>query len=125
LDSLSYFDSKGDEPEKFYHGLVLGLIVSFSDTWNIRSNRESGFGRCDILMTPKDPTHFGIVMELKTHHPTLEANLKATAQRAMDQIEKRQYEQELISQGAVKILKLGIGFLGKKIEVLSKVEDRI
>ncbi|MBW7876558.1 MAG: PD-(D/E)XK nuclease domain-containing protein, partial [Candidatus Cloacimonetes bacterium] len=115
-DSLSYFDATGTEPEKFYHGLVLGLIVSFSDTWHIRSNRESGMGRCDILMTPKNPAHFGIVMELKTHHPTLEKDLKATAQRAMAQIEKRQYEQELKSQGTTKILKIGIGFLGKNLE---------
>ncbi len=122
-DSLSYFDAVGDEPEKFYHGLVLGLIVSFSDTWHIRSNRESGFGRCDILMTPKDPAHFGIVMELKTHHPTLESDLSATAKRAMDQIEKRQYEQELISQGTTKILKMGIGFLGKRLEILSKISE--
>jgi hypothetical protein len=93
--------------------------VSFSDTWHIRSNRESGFGRCDILMTPKNPNHYGIVMELKTHHPTLEADLLATAQRAMDQIEKRQYEQELRSQGATKILKMGIGFLGKRLEIIS------
>ncbi len=119
LDTLSYFDTSGQDPEKFYHGLVLGLIVSFSDSWHIRSNRESGFGRCDILMTPKNPAHFGIVMELKTHHPTLEKDLQATAQRAMDQIEKKQYEQELRSQGTVKILKMGIGFLGKQLEILS------
>jgi len=122
LDSLSYFDATGNEPEKFYHGLVLGLIVSFSDTWHIRSNRESGMGRCDILMTPKNPDHFGIVMELKTHHPTLEADLKATANRAMAQIEKRQYEQELRSQGATKIMRIGIGFLGKQLEILSQIK---
>jgi len=118
-DSLSYFDATGHEPEKFYHDLVLGLIVSFSDTWHIRSNRESGMGRCDILMTPKNPDHFGIVMELKTHHPTLEKDLKATANRAMAQIEKKQYEQELRSQGATKIMKIGIGFLGKQLEILA------
>jgi hypothetical protein len=118
LDSLSFFDTSGQEPEKFYHGLVLGLMISFSDTWHIRSNRESGFGRCDILMSPKDPKHFGIIMELKTHHPSLEPDLLTTAQRAMAQIEKRQYGQELISQGATKILKMGIGFLGKKLEIL-------
>jgi len=121
-DSLSYFDATGNEPEKFYHGLVLGLIVSFSDTWHIRSNRESGMGRCDILMTPKNPDHFGIVMELKTHHPTLEADLKATANRAMAQIEKRQYEQELRTQGATKIMKIGIGFMGKQLEILCIIE---
>jgi len=120
LDSISYFDTSGNEPEKFYHGLVLGLMAYYSDTWHIRSNRESGYGRCDILMTPKNSDHYGIVMELKTHHPTLEKNLLATAQKAMEQIEKKQYEQELIASGAQKILKLGIGFKGKDLEILTK-----
>ncbi|MBW7874890.1 MAG: AAA family ATPase [Candidatus Cloacimonetes bacterium] len=121
--SLSYFDASGKDPEKFYHGLVLGLIVSFSDIWNIRSNRESGLGRCDLLMTPKNPAHFGIVMEFKTMDSYEDSDLLACAQNAMDQIESRQYEQELRSQGATKILKMGIGFSGKVIEILSNRSD--
>ncbi|MBW7876332.1 MAG: AAA family ATPase [Candidatus Cloacimonetes bacterium] len=117
--SLSYFDVSGKEPEKFYHGLVLGLIVSFSDTWHIRSNRESGLGRCDLLMTPKNPAHFGIVMEFKTMDSYEDSDLLACAQNAMDQIESRQYEQELRSQGATKILKMGVGFQGKTLEILT------
>ncbi len=116
--SLSYFDATGNEPEKFYHGLVLGLMVSFSDTWHIRSNRESGLGRCDLIMTPKNPDHYGIVMEFKTMDSYEDSDLLACAQNAMAQIEKRQYEQELKSQGATKILKMGIGFSGKKLEIL-------
>ncbi|MBW7875598.1 MAG: AAA family ATPase [Candidatus Cloacimonetes bacterium] len=118
--SLSYFDVSGKEPEKFYHGLVLGLIVSFSDTWHIRSNRESGLGRCDLLMSPKDPNHFGIVMEFKTLDSYEDADLSACAQNAMDQINKREYEKELLAQGATKILKMGIGFLGKTLEIISQ-----
>ncbi|MBW7877058.1 MAG: AAA family ATPase, partial [Candidatus Cloacimonetes bacterium] len=121
-DALSYFDVSGKEPEKFYHGLVLGLIVSFSDTWHIRSNRESGLGRCDLLMIPKNPDHFGIVMEFKTMDSYEDADLSACAQDAMNQIEKRQYEQELRSQGATKILKMGVGFMGKELEILSTIE---
>ncbi|MBW7877456.1 MAG: AAA family ATPase, partial [Candidatus Cloacimonetes bacterium] len=118
--SISYFDVSGKEPEKFYHGLVLGLIVSFSDIWHIRSNRESGLGRCDLLMSPKNPNHFGIVMEFKTMDSYEDADLSACAQNAMDQINKRQYEKELMAQGATKILKMGIGFLGKQLEILSE-----
>ncbi len=121
--SLSYFDALGKEPEKFYHGLVLGLMASFSDTWHIRSNRESGLGRCDLLMTPKNPDHYGIVMEFKTMDSYEDADLIACAQNAMAQIEKRQYEQELKSQGATKILKMGIGFLGKKLEILCQINQ--
>jgi len=117
--SLSYFDASGNEPEKFYHGLVLGLMAYYSDTWHIRSNRESGLGRCDLLMTPKNPDHYGIVMEFKTMDSYEDSDLLACAKNAMAQIENRQYEQELKSQGATKILKMGIGFLGKKIEILA------
>ncbi|MBW7877050.1 MAG: AAA family ATPase [Candidatus Cloacimonetes bacterium] len=115
-DSFSYFDIDGKKPEKFYHGFVLGLIVSFSDTWHIRSNRESGLGRCDILMFPTDSKDFGVVIELKTHRSRKESDLIETAQRALKQIEDRQYEQELRSQGATKIMKIGIGFMGKNLE---------
>ncbi|MBW7877318.1 MAG: PD-(D/E)XK nuclease domain-containing protein [Candidatus Cloacimonetes bacterium] len=121
--SLSYFDVSGKEPEKFYHGLVLGLIVSFSDTWHIRSNRESGLGRCDLLMSPKNPDHFGIVMEFKTMDAYEDSDLLACAQDAMNQIKKRQYEKELLAEGATKILKMGIGFLGKRLEILSEISD--
>ncbi|MBW7877349.1 MAG: PD-(D/E)XK nuclease domain-containing protein, partial [Candidatus Cloacimonetes bacterium] len=116
--SLSYFDASGNEPEKFYHGLVLGLMSYYSDTWHIRSNRESGLGRCDLLMTPKNPDHYGIVMEFKTMDSYEDSDLLACAKNAMAQIENRQYEQELKSQGATKILKIGIGFLGKKLEIV-------
>ena len=121
--SLSYFDATGKEPEKFYHGLVLGLMTYFSDTWHIRSNRESGLGRCDLLMTPKNRDHYGIVMEFKTMDSYEDSDLVACAQNAMTQIEKRQYEQELMSQGATKILKMGIGFLGKKLEILCQINQ--
>ncbi|MBW7877179.1 MAG: PD-(D/E)XK nuclease domain-containing protein, partial [Candidatus Cloacimonetes bacterium] len=121
-DSFSYFDVDGKKPEKFYHGFVLGLIVSFSDTWHIRSNRESGMGRCDILMIPKDPKNFGVVIELKTHRSRKESDLIETAKRALEQIEERQYELELRSQGATKIMKIGIGFMGKQLEVLSTIK---
>jgi len=70
-------------------------------------------------MSPKNPDHFGVVMEFKTMDSYEDADLSACAQDAMNQIEKRQYEKELIAEGATKILKMGIGFLGKQIEILS------
>ncbi|MBW7877649.1 MAG: AAA family ATPase [Candidatus Cloacimonetes bacterium] len=120
-ESFSYFDIDGKKPEQFYHAFTLGLIVTLSDTWNIRSNREAGTGRCDILMTPKNPDHFGVVMELKTFHPKLEKNLTETAKRAMDQIEKKQYAKELYNQGCKKVIKIGIGFSGKETEILYSI----
>ncbi|MBW7876559.1 MAG: AAA family ATPase, partial [Candidatus Cloacimonetes bacterium] len=117
-NSLSYFDVSGNEPERFYHAFTLGLIVSFSDTWHIRSNREAGIGRCDILMIPKNPDHFGVVIELKTFHPKFEKDLREAAQKAMQQIEDRQYAKELINQGCQKVLKIGAGFMGKQVDIL-------
>ncbi|MBW7876362.1 MAG: AAA family ATPase [Candidatus Cloacimonetes bacterium] len=118
-NSLSYFDVGGEEPEQFYHAFTLGLIVNLSDAWHIRSNREAGTGRCDILMIPKNSDHFGVVMELKTHKPQREKDLSDTAQKAMDQIEKKGYVKELLHQGCQKVMKIGIGFLGKRLEILS------
>jgi uncharacterized protein (UPF0333 family) len=74
-------------------------------------------------MTPKNRDHYGIVMEFKTMDSYEDSDLLACAQNAMAQIEKRQYEQELISQGTTKILKMSIGFLGKKLEILCQINQ--
>ena len=66
LGSMSYFDTCGDEPERFYHGFVLGLIAGLQDTYTIQSNRESGYGRYDVMIVPKDISKLGLVLEFKT-----------------------------------------------------------
>ncbi|MBW7875608.1 MAG: AAA family ATPase [Candidatus Cloacimonetes bacterium] len=122
-NSLSYFDVGKPEPERFYHAFTLGLIVTLSDFWLIRSNREAGMGRCDILMIPKNPEHFGVIMELKSMDSTEEPDLGHTAQKALMQIEEKQYSKELSSQGVSKIMLVGIGFWGKQVEILTKTAD--
>lgn len=116
--SGSYFDPSGRSPEKFYHGLILGLLYSLKSTHTILSNRESGFGRYDVALIPKpNSTHcLTVLMEFKRaigRNPDLEA----TASQALSQINQKQYVTELPHQG--KILKIGLAFFGKKVAVAS------
>lgn len=91
--SASYFDLKGEEPEKFYHGFVMGLIVSLSDTHLVKSNKESGDGRYDVLLIPKDPHKLGLVLEFKVAEN--DDSLEKTAEQALAQINQRNYATEL------------------------------
>ena len=104
-------------PEKFYHGLVLGLLVDLADRYEVTSNRESGFGRYDVMLNPKDPADDGIILEFKVHDTDEEASLKETVQAALDQIEEKGYEQALLAQGIEKerIRKYGFAFRGKEV----------
>lgn len=113
--SMSYLDAGTKKPERFYHGFVLGLLVALKETYEVRSNRESGFGLYDVMMTPKDPSKLGIIMEFKVTKSKKLLNLEA--QKALDQIDARNYQAELEARGIKKILKLGIVFFGKKVLV--------
>ena len=117
LKSFSYFDVSGDEPEKFYHAFVLGILVSLSKTYKIKSNRESGYGRYDVMIIPNDKTKPGIIVEFKKVSKFRKETLDTAAQKAMEQIEEKQYEQELKDLGIKKIIKLAIVFEGKKVLV--------
>lgn len=114
-ESTSCFDAKGHHPEKFYHGFVLGLIVSLSDTHNIQSNKESGDGRYDVLIIPKDKEKLGLVLEFKTADEGV--TLKKTAEQALVQINEREYAIELQQKGIHKILKIGLAFRGKEVDI--------
>ncbi len=118
LETLSSFDVGGDEPERFYHALVLGMLASLSETYEVKSNRESGYGRYDVMLIPKDKTRLGIIIEFKRVNADKNETLESEAKKALKQIEERKYETELRSLGFDKILKLGISFLGKKTLVL-------
>ena len=86
--------------ERFYHGFVLGLIVDLQGRYVISSNRESGFGRYDVMLEPKDPNvDDAIILEFKIHDPEDEQMLKETVQSALDQIEKKQYAAQLTARG--------------------------
>lgn len=115
--SMSYLDAGREEPERFYHGLVLGLLVSLRETHWVRSNRESGLGRYDIMVIPKDKNKLGIIIEFKAVRRV--ERLEQEAMLALDQIENQKYETELRDQGISKILKLAIVFYKKQMVIKS------
>ncbi len=121
LETFSYFDSgkrpSGDtEPERFYHGFVLGLMVDLSDRYSITSNRESGFGRYDVMLEPRGDDD-AVIMEFKIHDPNGEDSLEDTAKEALDQIERMRYAAALEARGiaAERIRKYGFAFEGKHV----------
>lgn len=103
------------EPERFYHGFVLGLMVDLEDKYSITSNRESGYGRYDVLLEPKSPEYDRIIMEFKVIDKSEEANLQETAKAALAQIQKMKYEQDLRNKGVRNIRKYGFCFEGKSV----------
>ena len=122
LQSFSSFDigknsSSGDAPERFYHGFVLGLMVELEKRFVITSNKESGFGRYDIMLTPinknKDNAY---IIEFKVYKPQKEKKLEETVKNALTQIDEKQYETILIAEGIPheNIIKYGFAFKGKK-----------
>lgn len=115
LAVCSYHDFS-NEPEKVYHALVVGLLIWITNTHELKSNRESGFGRYDIMIIPKDITQIGYVIEFKAVEKDVESALTA----AMAQIEEKQYETELKERGITHIKKLAIAFLGKDVFVQCK-----
>ena len=121
LETISYFDSGRSsfdaEPERFYHGFVLGLMVDLRDRYVITSNRESGFGRYDVMLEPKNQEDYAYILEFKTYDKEDEEGLKDTVQAALAQIEEKQYEASLIAKGilAERIRKYGFAFEGKKV----------
>ena len=121
-DTFSYFDTgrkpSEEEPERFYHGFVLGLMVDLQDRYVITSNRESGFGRYDVMLEPKRPKEDdAIILEFKVHDPEDEGTLQDTVQAALRQIEKKQYAAALVSRGIApeRIRSYGFVFQGKRV----------
>ena len=122
LDTISYFDagrkpSEAIEPEKFYHGFVLGLIVDLADRYTVTSNRESGFGRYDVMLEPSHEEDDAIIMEFKVYDPEEEESMKETVASALAQIEDMRYAAALEAKGIApgRIRKYGFAFEGKKV----------
>lgn len=119
---FSYFDtgkraSGKVEPERFYHGFVLGLMVQLEDCYTITSNRESGFGRYDIMLEPKKEELDAIIIEFKVFNPRRDNSLEDTVQAALLQIEEKKYAQTLVAKGISeeRIRKYGFAFEGKDV----------
>ena len=122
LRTFSYFDTgngpSGAEPEKFYHGFVLGLIVDLQRDYVISSNRESGYGRYDVVIEPKNPDeNDAIIIEFKVHDADDEESLQDTVQVALDQIKEKKYAEGLVAKGIPqsRIRSYGFAFEGKKV----------
>ena len=125
MATFSYFDMSGKEdgsgaPERFYHGFVLGLIADQTDQYEICSNRESGFGRYDVMMIPRKPGNRrcpAIIMEFKVHNSKKEETLEETVNHALDQIEAMNYDAQLFARGFERkeIRHYGFAFEGKKV----------
>ena len=120
LNTFSYFDTgrklAGEEPERFYHGFVLGLMVELADRYLVTSNRESGFGRYDVMLEPRRPGDDAVIMEFKVQEKA-EGELSDTVKEALRQIEKKEYQANLVAKGipADHIRKYGFAFCGKKV----------
>jgi len=116
---FSYHDFSG-EPEKVYHALVAGLLVWISDTHEIKSNRESGYGRYDISIIPHDPLKIGYIIEFKAMDTEDGETVETAVKAALKQIEEKKYETELVEKGIKTIKKLAIVFNGKDVLVKEK-----
>jgi len=117
MQSASNYDTVG---ENFYHGLVLGLCATLDNRYYVTSNRESGEGRYDICLCPKDSKMPGVLIELKAAKDSSDDELKKLSEKALEQINDRRYETELITKGVGDILKYGVAFSGKRVEIKSK-----
>lgn len=122
LETISYFDtgkkpSEVTEPEKFFHGFVLGLIVELADRYTVTSNRESGFGRYDVMLEPHHKEDDAIILEFKVYDPEEDEDLSDTVRSALAQIEERQYSAVLKAKGIApeRIRRYGFAFEGKKV----------
>ena len=110
--SMSFYDAGA---EGFYHGLILGLIALMDNQYKIKSNRESGDGRFDICLLPREAKYPGIIMELKWKSKLGSRELESLADEALKQIEDKRYDSEMHEEGINEIMKFGIAFSGKKI----------
>ena len=125
LTTFSSFDTgkkpSEKQPERFYHGFVLGLLVDHTKDYIVKSNRESGFGRYDVVMEPKDPKDIAVIMEFKVFdREDGEKSLEDTARNALRQIETKKYDTDLLARNIPEnhILKYGFAFEGERCMIL-------
>ncbi len=117
IESFSYFDVSGEQPEKFYHAFVLGMIVALRDNYNIKSNRESGYGRYDIMLIPRDLNQRAIIFEFKKIDKYENENFETALENAKKQIIDKKYASELHALGIKNIVNVVAVFEKKEVKV--------
>lgn len=114
---FSFMDVGIDTAENFYHAFVLGMLVGLKDTYYVNSNRESGIGRYDIMLEPKNKNGNSFIMEFKVYKTEKEEDIEDTINNAMKQIEEKKYEDSLKERGFTNITKMVFAFKGKEVKM--------
>jgi hypothetical protein len=122
LAIFSYHDVEQPRPESFYHAFLLGLMVHLGGEYDIRSNRESGYGRYDLLLIPRDKQRPGIVIELKSPRVRRNETLEAALADAVAQLRQKRYDTELRAQGLAQVVQWAIAVYGKDL-LLEELAD--
>ena len=117
MQMFSFMDVGEDTAENFYHAFVLGMLVSLKDSYYVNSNRESGMGRYDIMLEPKDKNANSFIMEFKVLEDMEENTIEETIENAKKQIEERKYETSLKERGYTNITKMVFAFKGKEVKM--------
>jgi len=113
LENMSMYDAAGKEAEKYYHVFCLGLFVKLKDSYYVKSELETGLGRSDVVLIPKDNKKRGIILEFKKADSYEPETIEEAAKEAINQIEDKKYDTVLKEHGIYEIVKLGVGFKGK------------
>ena len=114
---FSFMDVGENTAENFYHAFVLGMLVGLKDNYYVKSNRESGYGRYDIMLEPKDKNGNSFIMEFKVYREEKEKDINDTIENAKKQIEERKYEENLQERGFTNITKMVFAFKGKEVKM--------
>jgi hypothetical protein len=119
INTMSYFDPTGEEPERVYQAFVLGMLVNLSEDYYVKSNRESGLGRYDVALIPREieKGQKGIIFEFKKVNPVTKETIEETLAIAVQQMDRKKYDVELIDAGLKRedIIKIAVAFEGKEV----------
>lgn len=116
-EMFSYMDVGENIAENFYHAFVLGMLVGLRDTYYVNSNRESGYGRYDIMLEPRDKNANSFIMEFKVLEDKEEKTINDTIENAKKQVKEKKYEENLLERGFNNITKIVFAFKGKEVKM--------